>query len=138
MEIYLTDCFCNEKPTADQDINLAPIESTTSRVEIDRRSRCCSSFVICPSSLFQLSGFQTKKIWMRMRMAMMKSTMVSMHRVSKGQKMVFSGGRRQKLSVLSQTNYIRSHSSHCYRIHLNKMRVQLKLKTNFHFSDKFS
>ena len=46
MEIYLTDCFCNEKPTADQDINLAPIESTTSRVEIDRRSRCCSSFVI--------------------------------------------------------------------------------------------
>ena len=78
MEIFLTDCFCNEELAADQDINLGPIESTTSMVVSDRRSRCCSSFVICPSSLFQLSGFQTKKIWMRMRMAMMKSTMVSM------------------------------------------------------------
>ena len=62
MEIFLTNCFCNEKPAADQDINLGPIESTTSRVVSDRRSRCCSSFVLCSPLWFQLPGFQTKKI----------------------------------------------------------------------------
>ena len=34
------------------------------------------------------------------------------HRESKGQKMVFSGGRRQNLCFLCQTNSIRSHLSH--------------------------
>ena len=53
MEIFLTDCFCNEELAADQDINLGPIESTTSRVVSDRRSRCCSSFV----TLFCLQMF---------------------------------------------------------------------------------
>ena len=51
------------------------------------------------------------------------------HRDSKGPKMVFTGGRRQKLSFLSQSNSIRSHLSHRYRNRMDKLRVQLKLKT---------
>ena len=56
-----------------------------------------------------------------------------LHRESKGPKMVFSGGRRQKLSFLSQTFCIRSHLSHHIRIHLNKLQVQFKFKTTFTF-----
>ena len=51
------------------------------------------------------------------------------HRESKGPKLVFCSGRRQKLSFLSQINFIRSHLSHRYRIHMDKSRVQVKLKT---------
>ena len=62
---------------------------------------------------------------------------VALHRESKGPKKVFSGGRRQKLSFLSQTFCIRSHLSHHIRIHLNKLQVQFKFKTTFTFSKKY-
>ena len=68
---------------------------------------------------------------------MTRQPVESQHRESEGPKMVFSGGRRQKLSFLSQTFCIRSHLSHHIRIHLNKLQVQFKFKTTFTFSKKY-
>ena len=55
------------------------------------------------------------------------------HRMPKGPKMVFGGGRRQILSFLSQTNSIRPHLHHFQGIHLDKLHVQSKFKSTFTF-----
>lgn len=57
----------------------------------------------------------------------------AVHRMPKGPKMVFGGGRRQILSFLSQTNSIRPNLHHFQGIHLDKLQVQSKFKSTFTF-----
>ena len=52
------------------------------------------------------------------------------HRLPKGSKMVFRGGRRQKTVLIYENIFFRSHLSHYNRIQLDKVWVPFELKRN--------
>ena len=58
------------------------------------------------------------------------TTRPTMHRLPKGSKMVFRGGRRQKTVLIYENIFFRSHLSHYNRIQLDKVWVPFELKRN--------
>ena len=57
-----------------------------------------------------------------------QALMCTCHRLPKGSKMVFRGGRRQKENFIYENIFFRSHLSHYNRIQLDKVWLPFELK----------